>query len=122
VADIPDGMNVCHNCPGGDNPLCVNPDHLWLGTQKDNVHDCMRKRRLKNRTSAPGDRNPNAKVTEATVREIRRLSAVVPRWPLKQMQQKFGLSRSQIQKIIRGDAWAHIDNDGFPVFSHGEGI
>lgn len=42
---IPDGKRVLHNCPGGDNPTCVNPAHLFLGTQKDNVQDCIRKRR-----------------------------------------------------------------------------
>lgn len=42
---IPDGLLVLHNCPGGDNPACVNPDHLWLGTQQENIDDCERKGR-----------------------------------------------------------------------------
>ncbi len=42
---IPEGLRVLHNCPDGDNPACVNPAHLFLGTQKDNVQDCISKRR-----------------------------------------------------------------------------
>lgn len=43
---IPSGLIVCHNCPDGDNPACVNPEHLFLGTSKDNTEDAIRKNRL----------------------------------------------------------------------------
>jgi hypothetical protein len=42
---IADDMLVCHDCPGGDNPACVNPQHLWLGTHADNIADCIKKGR-----------------------------------------------------------------------------
>jgi hypothetical protein len=42
---IPDGRNVLHDCPCGDNPACVNIDHLWLGTQSDNINDMIIKDR-----------------------------------------------------------------------------
>jgi hypothetical protein len=42
--EIPDGLQVCHRC---DNKRCINPDHLFLGTQKDNIADCIKKGRMK---------------------------------------------------------------------------
>jgi len=50
--EVPTGLHVLHNCPGGDNPLCVNPAHLWLGTTQDNSKDRDAKGRV-----ARGDRN-----------------------------------------------------------------
>lgn len=50
---IPEGLWVLHNCPEGDNPACVNPDHLWLGTVADNNRDMFAKGR-----GAVGDRHP----------------------------------------------------------------
>jgi hypothetical protein len=50
---IPDGMIVCHNCPSGDNPGCVNPTHLWLGTDAENAADKTAKGRARNRHTGP---------------------------------------------------------------------
>lgn len=62
--DIPEGMYVCHKC---DNPSCVRPDHLFLGTPADNVIDMMQKGR---NVSCPGISNGSAKLTQDQVRAI----------------------------------------------------
>jgi len=61
---IPEGMNVCHKC---DNPFCVNPDHLFIGTQQDNVIDMH----AKGRANTPhGENSGVTKITEETAREV----------------------------------------------------
>jgi len=61
---IPKGMLVCHSC---DNPPCVNPKHLWIGTVRDNNHDKMKKGRC---VSFSGEKNPMVKLTDKKVKKI----------------------------------------------------
>ena len=68
VGAIRPGLFVCHRC---DNPSCVNPGHLFLGTQKDNIQDAMSKKRFKFPRARNGTSNPMAVLTETQVRYIR---------------------------------------------------
>lgn len=98
---IPDGMHILHKC---DNPRCINPDHLEVGTQSKNMADCHargRSRIPKPRVS--GERNGSAKLTEAAVAMIRdSLSAGVTQ---QQLADKFGVSQTLISRIKRGEIW-----------------
>lgn len=62
VGPIPAGMYVCHSC---DNPPCVNPDHLWLGTPTDNVQDALRKGR---RITLRAERRPTTPLPRVTAK------------------------------------------------------
>jgi hypothetical protein len=99
---IPDGLFVCHNCPGGDNPLCVNPDHLFLGTAADNSADMVRKG-----LSAQGDRNGNAELTRDQVVEIRRRAAAGG-VTYGQLAREYGCSRFNISAIVRRISWKNV--------------
>lgn len=94
--EIPAGMNVCHRC---DNRACVNPDHLFLGTHQENIAD----RNAKGRQSR-GETHGTAKLTERDVLAIRRLSGRSQR----EMARDFGVTRSAIQSILRGDVWVNV--------------
>lgn len=95
---IPDGYNVCHKC---DNPPCVNPKHLFLGTQSDNAQDMIRKGR---NNAAVGERQGNAKLTWADVKQIR--SLYQPRiFGLKRLSKMFGVHNVTILRIIQGRMW-----------------
>lgn len=98
VGPIPSGMLVCHHC---DNPSCVNPDHLFLGTNADNAAD----RDAKGRT-ARGSKNRHAKLGEDDVREIRRL--VSEGWTCANVGALFNISKQQVSKIATGKRWAHV--------------
>ncbi len=112
---ISDGLLVCHRC---DNPLCVNPDHLWLGTHADNMADMKAKRRhfaatdpercsaagrksgLAN-TWAKGIRNPKAKLTPEQVATIR-----ADKRKTRFLAADYGVTRSTIQRIRNGSLWS----------------
>lgn len=89
---IPPGMLVCHTC---DNPLCVNPDHLWLGTNKDNSDDKIRKGR-----QARGSQIAVSKLTEEGVVEMRKDMKEFTEKLAMTLADKFFLSLEEIQSIL----------------------
>lgn len=95
---IPPGLHVLHNCPGGDNPPCVNPAHLWLGTHLDNVADMNRKgRHGSNSKAISGENNPNAKLSDSDVAEIRKLrSGGIKR---DEVAARFGISSDYVREL-----------------------
>jgi DNA-binding XRE family transcriptional regulator len=98
---IPDGMCVLHQC---DNPLCVNPDHLFLGTSQDNMDDRDRKGR-----QARGEANGTAKLTAQQAQEIR-VSSLLQR----ELAAIYGVSRKTIINIQTGKGWAWLANETAP--------
>ncbi len=90
----PHGMYVLHTC---DNKKCVNPDHLYLGTQSDNMRDMWGRKR---RTS-----NEGSKVhTWDEVKKIRSLYAT-GKYSLAELGRKFGMNRSMVYKIVNNVIW-----------------
>ena len=94
---VPEGMHVCHSC---DNRGCVNPAHLFLGTNTDNRLDSVVKRR-----HAFGSRHGRAKIDEAQAEAIKQA------WKAggasqKQIAQQFGISQTQVSRIVNNQRWA----------------
>jgi hypothetical protein len=105
---IPAGLHVLHNCPDGDNPRCVNPAHLYLGTQADNSRDAYAKGQNPGRGSAAGILNPAATVTEAQVRAIRKRYADGD-CSYRSLAIEFGTSKTVVCFIIKRRTWKHLD-------------
>lgn len=103
---IPDGLEVCHNCPTGDNPRCVRPDHLWLGTHADNMRDMAVKGRAYRLGVVHGEQQGLSKLTENDVRIIRAERATGAL--LSTLAQRFNVHFSVIGKIARRRAWKHV--------------
>lgn len=98
--EIPDGLYVCHKC---DNPSCVNPKHLFLGTQKDNMVDMRKKNR---QPSVLGEKNPKAKLTEEIVLEIRLLYQFgIRQYEIAKM---YKISRFLVFDIVHRRKWKHV--------------
>lgn len=119
--EIPTGMNVCHRC---DNPRCVNPEHLFLGSQVDNLRDCVQKgrngtvtkpwriangdrstARLHPETIKRGELHKKAKLTTEIVLYLREHKGEKSS---RQFASQFGVSYSLINQVLSGKTWKHI--------------
>jgi hypothetical protein len=106
VGVIPAGMFVLHRC---DNPPCVNPEHLFLGTNKENALDC----RDKGRTNAVrGARHPLSKLTDETAREMALM--VVSGASKASIARHFGVGVGLVRWMAAGHRWRHAVSDIIP--------
>lgn len=104
IGEIPDGLYCLHHC---DNPSCVNPGHLFLGTQSDNMRDRDNKGRGGGGGAAPyGERNGKAILTEDKVRTIRTMWSTGTRQ--SSLAREFGVAQSTISGIIHFRNWKNI--------------
>ena len=87
---IPCGLHVCHKC---DNPKCVRPSHLFLGTDAENIFDALIKGRM------------HSKLTPSQVQEIRSRAASERQ---KDIAKDYGVCLGTVQKIVSGNTWRHV--------------
>jgi hypothetical protein len=97
---IPEGLHVLHKC---DVRTCVNPDHLFLGTNLDNINDRLSKSRPK--TGTAGERHPKAKLTEE---QVKRIKGFFGKRTVSSIAKEFGLSESAVSSIKIGRSWANV--------------
>lgn len=97
---IPAGLFVCHHC---DNPGCINPNHLFLGTHADNAADMRAKGRGSNPPRHLGERNTNAKLTPAVVISIFHYLA-----PTRATAKRFNVSQNTVCCIRNGGTWSEV--------------
>lgn len=112
--EIPEGMFVCHHC---DNPACINPEHLFLGTAQDNSDDKHRKGRgfkgqppgwtpptgRKAKLSHPGSKNAKSKLTEAQAQRIKNREMTI-----REACEEFDVHPGTVISIRNGRSWRHL--------------
>lgn len=97
---IPKGLHVLHRC---DNPSCVNPSHLFLGTARENMADKLAKGR-----QPRGSVCSFSKLDELKVKEIRILYSIDKTLSYKALAKRFGVSYSAIHRCVKGHDWKHV--------------
>ncbi len=108
---LPDDLLVCHSC---DNPGCVNPDHLWLGTHKGNMQDMISKGRQR-WVGQGGASNPRAVLGEPQAKEV--IDLIAAGLDNKTIAARYGVTHSSISNIRRGKTWGRLRRpDDHPSF------
>lgn len=100
----PDGLHVLHRC---DNRKCINTDHLWLGTNTENIADKMSKGR-----HPRGSQFRHAKLTEAKVAALLQERATGSSAPA--LAKKYGVTLENIMSIVKGKTWKHVEGPREP--------
>jgi hypothetical protein len=96
-----DNLRVLHTC---DTPACVNPQHLFLGTQKDNMHDAQRKGRAIKPPIHSGEHHHFAKITEVQAQSIRQ-EYTIAKTSQRKLAKEYGLNQKTIFDIIHHHIW-----------------
>ena len=109
---IPDGLLVCHKC---NNRLCVNPEHLYVGTYVDNTRDAIRDGVRDHYKYVYGEKVGTAKLSEDNILEVVRLYE--KGLSHKEIAKKLKVDRSTIGDVLRGRTWKHIDRKIFKHYS-----
>lgn len=95
--EIPVGMSILHSC---DNPRCVNPDHLSMGSHKENMEDKVKKGRQQK-----GEKVKTSKLVGADVIIIR---ALFKDCPYAEVARRFGINQTSVMRILKGITWKHL--------------
>lgn len=100
--EIGHGFSIMHTC---DQPGCVNPNHMKLGTHQQNMLDCAAKRR-----TTLGERNSHAKLTEEQVIAIKKEYRLINprRSNAKELAKKYGVNHGTIVNVVVGRSWKHL--------------
>lgn len=100
--EIPKGYEVCHKC---DNPSCINPEHLFVGTRQDNIDDRERKHR---NVVKIGEEQPRAILTKKAVKDAR-WERYYKGTSYSLLAKKYGVSKKTIMNAIKGVTWKCVD-------------
>jgi len=104
---IPESLFVLHQC---DNPRCINPDHLHLGTQKDNIREMRERGRAKDETrGSKGEKHHKSKLKDEDILKIRKLRS--EGYTGTKLAQMFGVTNPMIYYICNNKNWNHIKGD-----------
>lgn len=110
----PAGLYVCHSC---DNPACCAPDHLWLGTNRENQIDAVDKGR-RPIIRHKGENNPRAKLTERQAREV--IALITSGKQNVEIATIYGVDHATVSAIRRGKSWPDLprpQNDNFERYA-----